>query len=72
MDLEENVAELVQQLDVIPAMSGVSQLIGLLDRVRDDRALVLLAVPRTLTAQAVSDGIQTGDRLWRPLAGGTH
>ena len=46
VDLEQHVAELVQQLPVVTRMRGVGQLVGLLDRVRDDRPLVLLAVPR--------------------------
>jgi hypothetical protein len=44
-DLEEDVAELVEQLGVVAAGGGVGELVGLLDGVRDDRALVLLAVP---------------------------
>ena len=48
VDLEQDVAELVEQLGVVAAVGGVGQLVGLLDRVRDDRALVLLAVPRAL------------------------
>ena len=48
VDLEEDVAELVEQLGVVAALGGRGQLVGLLDRVRDDRALVLLAVPGAL------------------------
>ena len=51
VDLEQHVAELVQQLGVVAGVGGVGQLVGLLDRVRDDRALVLLAVPRALQPQ---------------------
>ena len=51
VDLEEDVAELVEQLGVVAALGGVGELVGLLDRVRDDRALVLLAVPRALDPQ---------------------
>ena len=50
VDLEEHVAELVEQLGVVAGVRGGGQLVGLLDRVRDDRALVLLAVPRALDA----------------------
>ena len=49
--LEEHVAQLVEQLGVVAALRRVCQLVGLLDGVRDDRALVLLAIPRTLAAQ---------------------
>jgi hypothetical protein len=50
--LEQHVAELVEQLCVVALVGGVRKLVGLLDGVRDDRPLVLLAVPRTLPAQA--------------------
>ncbi len=50
VDLEEHIAELVEQLGVVATVGRVGQLIGLLDRVRDDRALVLLGVPRALDA----------------------
>ncbi|MEJ7718696.1 MAG: hypothetical protein WKF31_12300 [Thermoleophilaceae bacterium] len=48
VDLEEHVAELVHELLVVARVGGVGQLVGLLDRVGHDRALVLLAVPRAL------------------------
>ncbi len=51
--LEEHVPQLVKQLGVVAAMGGVGKLIGLLDRVWHDRALVLLAIPGTLPAQQV-------------------
>ena len=57
-DLEEDVAELVAQLRVIAAAGGVGELVGLLDRVRDDRALVLLAVPGTLPPQPAGDLVE--------------
>ena len=50
VDLEEDVAELVEQLGVVAGVRRGGELVGLLDRVRDDRALVLLAVPRALDA----------------------
>ena len=52
VDLEEDVAELVEQLGVVAAVGRVGELVGLLDGVRDDRPLVLLAVPRALDPQA--------------------
>ncbi len=58
VDLEEHVAELVEQLGVVAGMGGVGELVGLLDRVRHDRALVLLAVPRALAPQAARDLVE--------------
>ena len=52
VDLEQHVAELIQQLGVVASVGGVGQLVGLLERVRNDRALVLLAVPRDSRAVA--------------------
>ena len=62
VDLEEHVSELVEQLGVVAGVRGRRQLIGLLDRVRDDRALVLLAVPRALLAQAAGERVEALDR----------
>src|SRR5207253_1148606 len=53
--LEEQVAELVDELRVVPGEGRVRHLVGLLDGVRDDRAHRLLAVPRALTAQALGE-----------------
>src|SRR5215208_559652 len=63
VDLEEDVAELVEQLGVIARVRRRGQLVGLLDGVRDDRALVLLAVPRALLAQAPREGVEAPQRL---------
>ena len=52
MDLEEHVAELVEQLRVIVAVRRIGELIGLLDGMGDDRAGVLRAVPRAVATQA--------------------
>ena len=60
--LEEHVAQLVEQLGVVAGVGGVGELVGLLDGVRDDRALVLLAVPRALAAQAARQRVEAGDR----------
>jgi hypothetical protein len=62
VDLEEDVAELVEQLRVVTRVRGRRELVGLLDRVRDDRALVLLAVPRALRAQAAGERIEALNR----------
>ena len=45
MDLEEDVAELVEELGVVAGVGSLGQLVSLLDGVGDDRALVLLAIP---------------------------
>ena len=59
MHLEEDVAELVEQLGVVAlVVRRVGELVGLLDRVRDDRALVLLAVPRALHAQPARELVE--------------
>ena len=56
--LEQDVAELVEQLGVVAGVRGVGELVGLLDGVRHDRALVLLAVPRALDAQAARELVE--------------
>ena len=48
VDLEEQVAELVEQLLGPVSERCVSDLVGLLDRVRDDRPRSLLAIPGTI------------------------
>jgi hypothetical protein len=58
VDLEEDVAELVEKLRVVAAQRRVGQLVGLFDGVRDDRALVLLTIPRALAAQAPREVVQ--------------
>ena len=65
VDLEEHVAELVEQLGVVARVRGGGQLVGLLDRVRDDRALVLLAVPRALHAQPAGERVEALNRALR-------
>ena len=62
VDLEEHVAELVEQLGVVARVRGGRQLIGLLDRVRHDRALVLLAIPRALHAQPAGERVEALNR----------
>ena len=48
VDLEQEVAELVGELRVVAPDRRVGDLVGLLDRVRDDRALGLLTIPGTV------------------------
>jgi hypothetical protein len=62
-DLEQEVAELIDELGVVALTCRLGDLVRLLDRVRDDRALVLLAVPRALLAKAVGDIVEARERL---------
>ena len=61
--LEEQVAELVEQLRVVAGERRVRDLVRLLDRVRDDRARGLLAVPRALAAQALGQLLELDERV---------
>ena len=61
--LEQEVAELVQQLRVVARERGVGDLVGLLDGVRHDRALGLLAVPRAVAAQALGQLLELDQRV---------
>src|SRR4051794_33928976 len=63
VDLEEHVAELVEQPGVVAALCGVGQLVRLLDGVRNDRALVLLAIPGAFPPQAAGQQVKARDRL---------
>ena len=63
VDLEEQVTELVEQLRVVARQRGVGHLVGLLDRVRNDRARRLLAVPRALAPQPLGQLLQVYERL---------
>ena len=65
VDLEEHVAELVEQLGVVAVLGRLRELVGLADRVRDDRALVLLAVPRALAPQLAGQLVETRDGVGR-------
>ena len=59
--LEEHVAELVQQLRVVVRVRGRGELVRLPDRVRHDRALVLLTIPRALGPQLPGQLVETRD-----------
>ncbi len=61
--LKQDVAELVEELRVVAGVRGVGELVRLLDRVRDDRPLVLLAIPRALHAQAARELVEAAERL---------
>ena len=58
MHLEENVSELVDQPRIITAHRRVSQFIGLLKRMRNNRPLILLAVPGAIPAKSACQLIQ--------------
>src|SRR5205807_1493448 len=60
---------LVEQLGVVAALGRVGELVGLLERVRNDRALVLLAVPGALAPQAARELVEPAQRL-RDLGAG--
>jgi hypothetical protein len=63
VDLEEQVAELVQQLRRRACDGRVGDLVRLLDRVRDDRPRRLLAVPRALAAKPPRQLLQLEERV---------
>jgi len=62
VDLEEQVTELVEQLGWHPSESRVGDLVGLLDRVRHDRAHGLLAIPRAFAPQALGQVLKLDQR----------
>ena len=78
VDLEEQVAELVEQLLVFAPERRVRDLVRLLDGVRDDRRRGLLAVPGTVAPKALRQTLQVEQRLVEaqfeevvvPVAGG--
>src|SRR5919204_5986278 len=61
--LEKQIAELIRQLRLVARDGGVRDLIGLLDRVRNDRPLGLLAVPRAVAAQPERELLELDERL---------
>jgi len=56
--LEQKVPELVLELFVVSRERGVGDLVGLLDRVRDDRLRRLLAIPRAIAPQALGQALE--------------
>ena len=65
--LEEQVAELVEQLLVVAGERRVRDLVRLLDRVRHDRARGLLAVPRALATQPLRQALELEQGLLKAL-----
>ena len=61
--LEEQVTELVEQLLGLTREGCVRDLVGLFDRVRHDRPLCLLAVPRAVAPQALGELLQLEERV---------
>jgi len=61
--LEQEIADLVEELRVVARECGVCNLVGLFDGVRDDRAGGLLAVPRTFAAQALGQLLELDERV---------
>ena len=61
--LEQEVAELVEELGGVARVGGVGDLVGLFDRVRHDRACGLLAIPGAVAAQALRQLLQLDERL---------
>jgi len=51
--LEEQVAELVLELAVVPGERRLGDLVSLLDRVRDNRLRRLLAIPGAVAPEAL-------------------
>src|SRR4051812_14577831 len=68
--LEEQVAELVEQLRVVAVERSLRDLIGLFDGVRHDRARRLLAIPRTLAPERLGELLQLEEGLREALRHG--
>jgi hypothetical protein len=69
VDLEEKVAELVEQLRVVAGERRVRNLVRLLDGVRHDRRSRLLAIPRAVAAQTLRQPLQVEESFGGSLAG---
>ena len=61
--LEQEVADLVEQLRVVAGERGVGDLVGLFDGVRHDRPRRLLAIPRALAAQPLGQLLELDERF---------
>ena len=68
VDLEQNIAELIDERCVIARVGRVGQLVGLLDGVRDDCSCGLLTIPRTLKPQLAGQLIETAERSFDLVA----
>jgi len=63
VDLEEQVAELVEQLPIVSRERSVGDLVRLLDGVRNDRLRRLLAIPRALATQPLRQPLKFKESL---------
>ena len=63
VDLEEEVAELVEELRRLVSMRSVRHLVCLFDRVRHDRARGLLTIPGAIAAQPPGQLLEVEKRL---------
>ena len=69
--LEEQIADLVEQLGVVTCEGGVGDLVGLLDGVRHDRLRGLLAIPRAVAAKPFGQLLKLDERV-ADRASGAH
>ena len=60
--LKQEIAELVEELLVLTGDRGVGNLVGLLDRVRDDRSSRLSTVPRALLTKPHREVLKVEER----------
>src|SRR6476619_5234004 len=61
--LEQQVADLVEELCVVACDCGVADLVRLFDRMRDDRARCLLTIPGTLPTQPLGQLLELDERF---------
>ena len=66
-DLEQEIAQLVEQLLVVGRHRRVGHLVGLLDRVRDDRPSGLLAVPGAVAPQPLGELLEVDECPSQPV-----
>ncbi len=63
VDLEEQVAKLVQEFCRLVRLRRLGDLVGLLDRVRDDRQRCLLAIPGTIAPEPTRQLLERDERV---------
>ena len=66
--LEEEVAELVDELGIVGGDRRIRDLVRLLDGVRDDRGRRLRAIPRTVAPQPLGQLLKVDERLLEAIA----
>ncbi len=72
VDLEEEVAELAEQLRVVPRQRRVGNFVRLLDGVRHDRPRSLLAIPRAVAAKPAGQLLEVEEGLRESHRPGTY